>query len=82
MSDQFRMLEELNERMDRIKVLMDATGMSMEELMAESAPGHLQCDTCPITVFCDHHPYNEATDLGCSDVWTLYLKGESDAEET
>lgn len=73
-------LNELNDRMDRIKVLMDATEMSMEELMAETAPGHITCNTCPISEFCDQHPYNEVTELGCSDIWTLYLRGETGGE--
>ena len=67
-------INELSERMDRVKVLMDATGLSMEKLMSEAAPKYLTCDTCPISTFCDQHPFNKVTELGCSDIWTLYLK--------
>ena len=69
--------DELNEKMDRIKVLMDATRMSMEELMTYTAPMHIECDSCPISEFCDQHPYNEVTKLGCCDIWALYLKGDN-----
>ena len=74
-------LNELNDRMDRIKHLMDATGMSIEEMLADSAPAHVCCDTCPITKLCDKHPNTEeASDLGCSDIWLMYLKGETDGK--
>lgn len=73
-------IDELNERMYRIKMLIDASGMSIEEIMAESAPMYIRCDTCPISEFCDQHPYNEVTELGCTDVWKMYLKGESDEQ--
>lgn len=66
-------LKELTKRMDRVKDLMDVTGMSMEELMAESAMTHVDCERCPITSDCDKRKY-----LDCSDVWEKYLKGEFD----
>lgn len=75
---QIEKLNELNDKMDRVKHLMDATGMSIEEMLADTAPAHVCCDTCPISSFCDKHPYNEDTQIGCSDVWLMYLKGEID----
>ena len=66
-------LEELIKRMDHVKVLMDATGMSMEELMAYTAVVHIDCGRCPITSDCNKRKY-----LDCSDVWEKYLKGEFD----
>lgn len=64
-------LEELAKRLNRVKELMDATGMSMEELMAYSAVVHVDCARCPIASDCDKRKY-----LDCSDVWVKYLKGE------
>lgn len=73
-------IEELIKRMDRIKELMDVTGMSMEELMAESAMVHVDCANCPIKSLCDQYRYDES--VGCTEAWTMYLKGEINAEET
>lgn len=67
-------LEELTKRMDRVKDLMDVTGMSMEELMAESAMSHVDCGRCPIKSKCDQYMYD--MNIGCSEVWEKYLKGE------
>lgn len=67
-------LEELEKRMNRIKDLMDATGMSMECLMAESAMIHVNCEKCPIKSRCDQYMYDES--IGCTDVWEQYLRGE------
>lgn len=70
-------IEELNKRLDRVKELMDVTGMSMEELMAEAAIAHVDCDRCPIKSDCFEFKYLDHFD--CSDVWEKYLKGEFDA---
>lgn len=67
-------LKELDDRMNRIKVLMDATNMSMEELMGESAIMHVDCMSCPLKTVCDQYRYDES--IGCSEVWIKYLKGE------
>jgi hypothetical protein len=69
-------IEALQEKMDRVKVLMDVTGMSMEELMAESAMVHVDCMLCPIKTKCDQYRYDES--IGCTEAWTRYLKGELD----
>ena len=69
-------LAELEKRMDHIKDLMDATGLSMESLMAESAMVHVDCGKCPIKSLCDQYMYDE--NIGCSAVWEMYLKGEFD----
>lgn len=37
-------LAELSKRMDRIKVLMDASGMTMEELLASGAEQSVHCE--------------------------------------
>lgn len=78
--DQMTKLEELNKRMDRIKEVMDVTGMCMEELIAESAMVHIDCGMCPIKTACDKYRYGES--YGCSETWTMYLKGEIDGKET
>ena len=80
------LLDELKERMDRIKVLMDASGESIEEMLARSPVYTIQCDKCPISNICCElgTVTNKKTGLiyGCSDVWEKYLKGENDAKET
>lgn len=67
-------LEELSKRLDRIKELMDASGLSMEQLMAESATVYVQCNRCPIKSICDQYEYDE--NIGCAEVWADYLRGE------
>lgn len=67
-------LEELEKRMNRIKDLMDAAGMSMESLLAESAMMHVDCGKCPIKSLCDQYMYDE--NIGCTAVWEMYLRGE------
>lgn len=66
-------LEIFEQRMERVKELMDVTGMSMEELMAESAMVHVNCNMCPIKAACDQYRYDES--YGCTETWTMYLKG-------
>ena len=65
-------IEELNKRLNHVKVLMDALGMNMEELMAQAGV-LLDCSKCPIKSICDSHKY-----YSCSLVWEKYLKGEFD----
>lgn len=68
-------LEDLKKRMDRIKELMDATGMSMEQLLAQSAITYVYCRKCPINSVCKQYIDHEK-EIGCVEVWTMYLKGE------
>ena len=63
-------LEELSKRLNRVKELMDVTGMSMTELMALAAVS-LDCSKCPIISICDSHKH-----YSCSEIWVKYLKGE------
>ena len=72
MSDQIRMLEELNERMDRVKKLMDASHKSMEDLLGDSAEYNVECNECPLYALC----HNVNTYLKCNEVWSKDLKGE------
>lgn len=67
-------LEELEKRLDRIKELMDATGLSMEDLLAESAMVHVDCEKCPIKSICDQFKYDE--NIACTEIWADYLRGE------
>lgn len=67
-------LKELEKRLDRIKELMDVTGMSMEDLMAESAMVHVDCGRCPIKTACDQ--YTDDATIACTAVWAMYLRGE------
>ena len=74
--DQMTKLEKLNQCMDRIKQIMDVTGMSMEELIAESAVYHIDCGKCPIKSICKQYLCNNQ--IACTDLWTMYLKGVID----
>ena len=61
----------LADRLDRIKVAMDATGSSMERLIAMGACADIGCDKCPIREKCDDMKH-----MNCIDVWCKYLMGE------
>lgn len=69
-------------RLDRIKVLMDASGETIEEMLARSATYSVNCEKCPISKLCVNvgSKVNKKTGLlyGCGDVWEDYLKGEED----
>lgn len=53
---------------------MDATGLSMEDLLAKSAMVHVDCEKCPIRTACDQYQYDET--IACTEIWADYLKGE------
>lgn len=81
--DQMQKYEELNKRMDRIKVLMDASNKSMEELLALGGMVVIdECNDCPLKHECVavQLSVNPGTGLywSCEDLWTAYLKGELD----
>ncbi len=85
--DQMQKYEELNERMDRIKVLMDTSNKSMEELLALGGSVAIEeCNDCPLRQKCVsvQLSVNPGTGLfwSCEDLWTAYLKGETDGKET
>jgi hypothetical protein len=60
---------ELSKRMGRVLVLMDATRMSMEELLASAAEKEVHCEKCPLLKTCDNHD-----DDGCYITWLKYLE--------
>ena len=62
-------LAELSKRMDRIKVLMDASGMTMEELLASAAEQGVHCENCPLFKTCDNHDND-----GCYLIWLRFLQ--------
>ena len=64
-------LDILNDRIDRIKVAMDATDSSLEWLIATGACAGVNCNKCPIRDKCDDLNYTD-----CIDVWYKYLMGE------
>lgn len=64
--------EALNQAMDRIHELMEASHKSMEELLGDSAEYNVECDECPIYALC----HNVNTYLKCNEVWTKHIKGE------
>ena len=63
-------VEELNKRLDRVNVLMGATHMSIEELLAAAAEKQVSnCETCPLLKACDDHD-----EYGCYNIWLKFLK--------
>ena len=64
-------LKELEKRMDRIKVLMDASRMNIEELLASAAAKEVpSCEKCPLLKACDNHDQD-----GCYITWLKFLEG-------
>lgn len=63
-------LKELEKRMDRVKVLMDATRMNIEELLATAAEKQVRhCEKCPLLKACDNHDED-----GCYTTWLKFLE--------
>lgn len=62
-------LAELSKRMDRIKALMDASRMNMEELFASAAERNVQCENCRLLRTCDKYDND-----GCYTVWLKFLE--------
>ena len=63
-------LEELNKRMDRVRVLMIAARMSIEELLASAAEKEVHsCEKCPLLKACDNHDED-----GCYITWLKFLE--------
>ncbi len=67
-------LELLSKKLDRIKVLMDVTGRSLEQMLAEYASDEenirFMCKDCPIKDRCNTI-VNHNT---CYDVWLEFLE--------
>lgn len=79
--DKSQVLEALNKRMDRIKVLMDASGQNIEQMLATFASDFVDCDKCPLKVKCD--PYSDAKDhindiISCYGLWLKYLEANDE----
>ena len=79
--------EALNQAMDRIHELMEASNKSMEELLALGGMVAIEeCNDCPLRQKCVsvQLSVNPGTGLfwSCEDLWTAYLKGETDGKET
>ena len=64
-------LNELTERMDRIKILMDYTQMNIEEMLAVYADNNVKCNDCPIISRCGFG-------TSCYDAWLKYFNNESE----
>lgn len=74
-------LEELSKRMDRIKVLMDASGHNIEQMLAIFASDFIECDKCPLRVKC--HPDSDLKDhisdvTNCYISWLMYLEANDE----
>jgi hypothetical protein len=63
-------LKELEKRMDRVRVLMIAARMSIEELLASAAEKEVNnCEKCPLKKTCDNHDED-----GCYITWLKFLE--------
>lgn len=71
-------LELLSKKMDRIKILMDATGKSIEQMLADYASDDeypkFSCKECPIKDRCNTI-VNHNT---CYDVWLEFLEASDE----
>lgn len=78
------LLDELSKRMDRVKELMDGTGLSIEEMLSESANVNLDCAKCVLRARCAKLDLTVYKKTGlyytCNDIWEEYLKGETDGK--
>ena len=74
-------LKELSKRMDRIRDLMDASGNSIEQMLATFASDFVDCDKCPLRAECDPMSYNkhDINDmLDCYGLWLKYLEANDE----
>lgn len=63
-------LKELEARMDRVRVLMIASRMSIEELLASAAEKEVTaCEKCPLLKACDNHDEDV-----CYITWLKFLE--------
>lgn len=67
-------LELLNKKMDRIKVLMDTTGESIEQMLSYYADVKVLCENCPILDKCTVRK-NYKT---CSEMWLEFLEASNE----
>lgn len=67
-------LELLSKKMDRIKALMDASSMNMEELLATAAyKTVISCPECPLYKVCANRDED-----GCYFTWLKFLEGSDE----
>ena len=62
-------LAELSKRIDRVNVLMCASGMTIEELLASAAEQSVHCEKCPLLKACNNHDED-----GCYITWLKFLE--------
>ena len=62
-------LAELSRRMDRVNVLMGASCMTIEELLASAAEKSVGCEKCPLLKTC-----NKYDNDGCYITWLKFLE--------
>ena len=67
--DRQQVKDEIAKCMDRIKALMDASGLNMEELLASAAEKHVNCENCILLKTCDKHDND-----GCYTTWLKFLE--------
>lgn len=67
-------LELLSKKMDRIKVLMDLTGESMEQMLSYYAAGLIKCEKCPLLDKCTVRTNHKS----CNNMWLEFLEASDE----
>ena len=67
-------LELLSKKMDRIKVLMDAKGESIEQMLSNYASNMLYCEDCPLLDKCTVRTNHKS----CNTMWLEFLEASDE----
>ena len=67
-------LELLSKKMDRIKVLMDATDQSIEKMLSNYAAAALFCEDCPLIDKCTVRMNTKS----CNEMWLEFLEASDE----
>lgn len=67
-------LELLSKKMDRIKILMDAKGESIEQMLSHYAMSELVCEQCPLLDECVKLTNHKS----CDEMWLEFLEASDE----
>lgn len=67
-------LELLSKKLDRIKVLMDTTGESIEQMLSNYAADKIFCEGCPLIDKCTPRETYKA----CNTIWLEFLEASDE----
>lgn len=71
--DRQQVIDAINQRMDKICVLLNYADLNIEQVLAKyvaETSDYLDCDKCPIKQICIDHP-----DSDCYENWLCFLTG-------